>query len=141
MNPDALDRNKNLQELVDKAASRDNLGLGNSAVLDVGFGANQVADGAQTPLRDGTYATGKWAISISGKADTAGRADSAAEADHAAQASNAAALQNRTPGGGAGNLPILDANGKIDAGDDKIIISTADPDPAQGAQNWLWLKV
>jgi hypothetical protein len=41
----------------------------------------------------------------------------------------------------AGNCPNLDSQGKIPYQTDKYIISTADPDPAQGSQDWLWMKV
>lgn len=40
-----------------------------------------------------------------------------------------------------GNCPNLDAQAKIPYQTDKYIISTSDPDPAQGYQNWLWMKV
>ena len=46
-----------------------------------------------------------------------------------------------TAGTAAGQLPILDVDGKIASGDDKIIISTNAPDNLQGSQNWLWLQV
>jgi hypothetical protein len=44
-------------------------------------------------------------------------------------------------GGNAGQLPILDVDGKISSGDDKIIISTNAPDNQQGSQNWIWYQV
>jgi hypothetical protein len=40
-----------------------------------------------------------------------------------------------------GNCVNLDANAKIPYQADKYIISSSDPDPAQGSQNWLWMKV
>lgn len=46
-----------------------------------------------------------------------------------------------------GNVPVLETYaptptvGKTPASNDKYIISTGDPDPAQGTQNWLWMKV
>jgi hypothetical protein len=86
---------------------------------------------------DGTSTYGV-RVDSSRRSDLSGRADSAAYADNAGKADN---VRDYIPGSGAFNLPILDTNGKIAAGDDKIIISTNDPDPAQGDQNWLWLKV
>jgi len=75
------------------------------------------------------------------RVDAARKADTAARSDSSAAADTADNVRGKIPGAGAGNLPILDGNGKIAADDDKIIISTLDPDPAQGDQNWLWLKV
>jgi hypothetical protein len=40
-----------------------------------------------------------------------------------------------------GNCVNLDSQGKIPFQTDKYIISTGDPDPAQGSQDWLWMKV
>lgn len=40
-----------------------------------------------------------------------------------------------------GNCVNLDANAKIPYQTDKYIISSSDPDPAQGSQDWLWMKV
>ena len=40
-----------------------------------------------------------------------------------------------------GNCVNLDAQAKTPYQTDKYIISTADPDAAQGYQNWLWMKV
>lgn len=45
-----------------------------------------------------------------------------------------------TVGAAVGNCPILDAQAKIPYTADKVIISTGDPDPAQGYQNWVWYK-
>lgn len=39
------------------------------------------------------------------------------------------------------NCVPLDNDGKIPYQTDKYIISTNDPDPAQGSQDWLWMKV
>jgi hypothetical protein len=70
-----------------------------------------------------------------------------------ADSGNTAAIATNTTYGlvtwGAlpGNAPILDTYaltptvGKTPASNDKYIISTSDPDSAQGAQNWLWMKV
>lgn len=41
----------------------------------------------------------------------------------------------------AGNCVNLDANAKIPYQADKYIISSSDPDSAQGSQDWLWMKV
>lgn len=41
----------------------------------------------------------------------------------------------------SGNCVNLNSAGKIPYQTDKYIISTSDPDPAQGDQNWLWFKV
>jgi hypothetical protein len=43
-------------------------------------------------------------------------------------------------GTNANNLPILDADGKINFNDDKIVISTNSPD-GSGSQNWIWFQV
>jgi len=40
-----------------------------------------------------------------------------------------------------GNCVNLNTQAKIPYQADKYIISTTDPDPAQGFQNWLWFKV
>ena len=40
-----------------------------------------------------------------------------------------------------GNCPNLDADGKIPYQTDKYIISSSDPNPALGSQDWLWMKV
>ena len=40
-----------------------------------------------------------------------------------------------------GNCVNLDTQAKIPYQTDKYIISTTDPDPAQGYQDWLWMKV
>jgi hypothetical protein len=54
---------------------------------------------------------------------------------------NATQLGGRVAGSAANNIPVLDNTGKIPAAVDKIIISSNDPDPAQGDQNWIWFKV
>ena len=94
----------------------------------------------KAPL-DGTGVSGTWAISISGNAAHASEASHAATATMATSASNADTVDNLHAGAAAGNLPILDSNAKIPFAADKIIISANDPDPAQGDQNWLWIKV
>lgn len=40
-----------------------------------------------------------------------------------------------------GNCVNLNSAGKTPYQTDKLIISTANPDPAQGDQNWVWYKV
>lgn len=40
-----------------------------------------------------------------------------------------------------GNCVNLDSDAKIPYQTDKYIISSSDPDPAQGSQDWLWMKV
>lgn len=41
----------------------------------------------------------------------------------------------------AGNCVNLDSSAKIPYQADKYIISSNNPDPAQGSQDWLWMKV
>jgi hypothetical protein len=56
---------------------------------------------------------------------------------------SATSTPDATPANDAGKTVALGAAGLINPGfiQDKIIVSTTDPDPAQGGQNWLWLKV
>ena len=42
---------------------------------------------------------------------------------------------------GPGTPLFADENGKLPSKADKIIVSSLDPDPLQGHENWLWLKV
>jgi hypothetical protein len=42
---------------------------------------------------------------------------------------------------GPGSFLFADNNGKVPYQADKIIVSSLDPDPSQGGENWLWLKV
>lgn len=42
---------------------------------------------------------------------------------------------------GPGTILFADEDGKVPYQADKVIVSALDPDPAQGDENWLWLKV
>ncbi len=69
------------------------------------------------------------------------RASNSANADYATNAGNADTVDGHHAGPGAGQIIPLDGNAKIPASADKYIISAAEPDPNQGDQNWLWMKV
>ena len=147
--PNALQKAQNLADLTNLATARNNLSV---------------------PDKIGTGASGTWNININGKANTAGAADTATNATNASQATqanfattagNSNQLQGQTIGASpnqiialdsAGKLPAVDGSqlkninaaavtGNLPASTDKIIISAADPDPAQGGQNWIWYKV
>ena len=115
-NADALDKRLNLSDLENKAAARGNLGLGNAATQNVGFGVNEVPPGDQVPDYLGNRAQGHWNIDV----NTVGG----------------------YPGGLApGHLMPLDGDAKTPYQADKIIISDQDPDPKQGRDYWLWFNV
>jgi hypothetical protein len=69
------------------------------------------------------------------------RAGSATNADYATNAGNADTVDGHHAGVAANNALVLNAAAKVPPSADKYIISTVDPDPAQGDQNWLWMKV
>jgi len=54
---------------------------------------------------------------------------------------NAGFVNGFQAGQAPGRLIPSDGNTKVPAWADKYIISTGDPDPNQGAENWLWLKI
>jgi hypothetical protein len=140
--PNALQKAQNLADLTNPATARTNLGV---------------------PGLTGSGATGTWTININGNATTVGNRTPGVGADNlvyldnaarlpavdgsqllnvkAATATDATTVSGKSVGTSANQLIPLDTNAKIPASADKIIISTNDPDPAQGAQNWLWIKV
>lgn len=134
---DGLIKTNNLSDVPDKAAARTNLNV---------------------PDRTGANASGTWSISITGSANTS---TSASQATFANTAENANQLQGKVIGNSPNQIIALDGNGKLPPVDgsqltninganikgelpttsDKIIISSTEPDPAQGGQNWIWFKV
>jgi len=137
VDPGAMQKAQNLNDVANKATARTNLSV---------------------PDLIGTGASGTWNININGKANTAGLADTSTFAN---TAGNSNQLQGQVVGASPnqiialdnlGRLPAVDGsqltniNGSAIVGDlptssDKIIISSTEPDPAQGGQNWIWFKV